>query len=158
MLQKLTQGRNVMKLIGITTTAVFTLALGITSHAQTTTQTKTEVKVKDGADVNIVGCIETNADGKFMLTHAADKKGALPDYLLVTDDNNLSKHLGHRVDVSGIATDRGDGKLEIKREAKNKVEGADDQKTKSKSELEGDLGNLHYLKVNSVKMLAAACR
>ena len=55
-------------------------------------------------------------------------------YALVTDDD-LSKHVGHRIEVKGKAADRGDGKVKI--ESTVGTSGGD--KTKVKTELKGDM-------------------
>ena len=123
--------------------------------AQTHT-TKTEIKVKDGKDVTLVGCIAPGESGRFMLTQVADKKQARPDYVLVGDDD-VSKHVGHRVQISGTATDRGDSKVEIKSTTKTDVKNGDDKKVESKAEIKGDLDHVQYVSVKSLKMLAAVC-
>jgi hypothetical protein len=91
-----------------------------------------------------------------MLTNVADKKGAKPNYMLVPDDHDVAKHVGHRVQISGKATDR-DGKVEIETKTKTKVAHGDDQETSSKSTLKGDIPGMAYLSVKSLKMIAATC-
>lgn len=127
--------------------------------AQTSqTETKSKVTVKDGKSVLVTGCVEPNASGTgFMLTHVADKTGALHSYMLVSGDADLSKHAGHRVQIDGKAADRGDAKIETETKTKTKVEHGDDKETHSKSEMHGDLTNVPFLGVKSVKMIAAAC-
>lgn len=147
-----------MKLIGMT---ICVAAFGLASlgAAAGQTSTKSKVTVKDGKDVEVTGCIASATRGggnKYMLTNVADKKGAMHSYLLVNDDD-LAKHVGHRVQIDGTAADRGDGKVEIETETKTKVEHGDDKETKSKSTMEGDLAGMPYLKVKSLKMIAAVC-
>jgi hypothetical protein len=146
-----------MKLIGtaVCFAAVCAAALG----AQTSeTETKSKIKVKEGKEVLVTGCVEPNASGKsFMLTHVADKSGALHSYMLVSDEDELSKHVGHRVQISGKATDKGDGKIETETKTKTKMEHGDDKETHSRSEMRGDLAGAPYLGVKSVKMIAASC-
>jgi hypothetical protein len=89
------------------------------------------------------------------LTNVADKSGALHNYMLVSDDKDLAKHVGHRVRIEGKATDRGDGKVKIETKTKTKVEDGDDKETTSKSEIEGT--GPSYLGVRSFKMIAAVC-
>ena len=80
-------------------------------------------------------------------------------YTLVTDDN-LSKYVGHHVEVKGLAADRGDGKVKVESKVgtTGEVNGVkvDDSKKKQTTEVEG--GNLHYLAVRAVKKLSDACR
>ncbi|HEY7292250.1 MAG TPA: hypothetical protein VH583_20605 [Vicinamibacterales bacterium] len=136
-------------------TAVLALGFAATMAGQTTT--KTEVKVKDGKDVKVVGCVERTANGRLMLTQVADKKEALPNYWLV-GDKDLTKDVGRLMEVSGKASDRGDAKVEVKRETKTEVEDGPDRKVESTTEMHGDMPNMKYLQVDSVKTIAAACR
>lgn len=127
--------------------------------AQTSqTESKSKIAVKDGKKVLVTGCVEPTASGTgFMLTNVADKSGAWHSYMLVSDDADLSKHLGHRVQIEGIATDRGDGKIETETKTKTKSEHGDAKETRTRSEAKGDLARVPYLGVRSVKMIAAAC-
>ena len=118
--------------------------------AQTsTTKGKTKIEVKDGKKITIGGCLERNPGGGYMITNST---GGMK-YALVTG-RDLSKHLGHRVEVRGKATDRGDGKMEI--ESKVGTSGGGD-KAESKTELKGDMPGMHYLGVDSVKMISPSC-
>ena len=49
-----------------------------------------------------------------MLTHneATDKSGTMHNYMLVSD-GDLSKHVGHRMQLEGKVTDKGDGKIKV---------------------------------------------
>jgi hypothetical protein len=136
-------------------TVMVVSAIGL--GAQTSqTDTKSTVTVKDGKSVTVTGCVAPTSGGTgFMLTNVADKSGALHNYMLVSDDKDLAKHVGHRVRIEGKATDRGDGKVEIETKTKTKVEDGDDKKTTSKAEIEGN--GPSYLGVRSVKMIAAVC-
>jgi len=97
-----------MKLIG----AAFGIALmcSIGAGAQTATTKvdgKSKVTVKDGKEITISGCVERNPSGGYMLTDSGT--GGMK-YALVTDDD-LSKHVGHKVEVKGNATDLGNAKV-----------------------------------------------
>ena len=114
--------------------------------------------VKDGQDVTVTGCVEPNASGSgYMLTHVADKKGTMPNYMLASDDGDLKKHIGHRVTIEGKVADKGDGKVKVETRTKTKVENGDDKETHSKSEVHGDMDGMRFLGVKSVKMIAASC-
>jgi len=137
--------------------AILCLATAGLLSAQT--DVKSKVKVKDGKDVEVTGCVASAPSGtgdSYMLTNVADKKGARPNYMLVPDEHDVAKHVGHRVQISGKATDR-DGKVEIETKTKTKVAHGDDQETKSKSTLKGDIPGVPYLSVKSLKMIAATC-
>jgi hypothetical protein len=106
----------------------------------------------------VTGCVAPAAGGAgYILTNVADNKGALHDYVLVSDDNDLAKHVGHRVQLRGKVTDRGDAKVETETRTTTKVEGGAGRETHGKSEIKGDDVGVPYLGVKSVKMIAAAC-
>ena len=146
-----------MKLIGAMFCATVICAAGL--HAQSSeTQTKSKVTIKDGKEVNVTGCVEPAAGGKgFVLTNVADKSGALHNYTLVSGDDDLAKHVGHRVQLTGKVTDRGDASIRIDTKEKTKVEHGDDKETHSKTEVKGDGIATAYLGVQSLKMIAATC-
>lgn len=133
----------------------------VAQESGTEKTTKTKITIKDGKDVKAVGCVTRGDTGALMLTGVADKHGPLPDYVLVMDDDkeqDLSKEVGHQVEVSGKAANRGDGKVKFEVEEKTKPKGGDEQKTESKSKMAGPDLKLPLLGVKSYKMLAAACR
>ncbi len=139
--------------------AVVALSVATAGALAAQTDVKSKVKVKDGKDVEVTGCIASATSGSgdgYMLTHVADKKGTRPSYLLVSDEENFEKHLGHRVQIDGEATDR-DGEVQIETRTKTKVKHGDDQETETKSTLKGDTTGMPYLSVKSMKMIAAVC-
>jgi hypothetical protein len=134
----------------ITLTCCFAVAGAVTLGAQSSkTTTKTKIEVKDGKDVKVTGCVESDANGGFVLTHVADKGGALHRYMLVSDSDDFSKVIGHRVQIEGKVADRDNGKVEIKSETK--VDGAG-KDTSSRSE-----GSGPYLGVKHMNSIAASC-
>lgn len=150
-----------MKLISLAFCLSLAAAVGAGTVAGQSreTVTKEKVKIEDGKDVTLTGCIARAPSGSgFWLTKVADKKtGAQHEYVLVTKDEDVAKNVGHLVEIKGEATDKGDAKVTLERETKTKGGGADEKETKTKSQLEGDL-NMPYLGVKSVKLLAAACQ
>jgi hypothetical protein len=113
------------------------------------------VVVEDGKEMTITGCVARNADGGFMLTHAAGKEGIVGSYILALLDGgdsdeleDLKDHVGHRVEIKGKAADRGNGKIKVQTE---------NGKTEAKSEVKGDLAGLPFLGVKSARMLASVC-
>ena len=123
-------------------------AVGLGAQSGTTeTKTKTKIDVKDGKNITISGCLAANPGGGYMLTTRRGEQ----KYALVTDDD-LSKHIGHRMEIKGKAADRGDGKVAIESTG---TSGGD--KTKVKSELKGDSPDMNYLGVKSVKMISSSC-
>jgi hypothetical protein len=120
-------------------------------------ESKSKIVVKGGKDILVTGCVEPTASGDgYILTNAADKTGALHSYVLVSDDADLSKHVGHRVQINGKAADQGDAKVETETKTKTKAEHGD-KETQHKAEVRGDLAGVPFLGVKSVKMIAAAC-
>jgi hypothetical protein len=129
-------------------------AVGLGAQSETTktqagaTTTKTKVEVKDGKDIHAVGCLARNPGGGFMLTST---DGSFR-YALVTDDD-LSKHLGHRIEVHGTASDKGDGKVKVESTVKSGGE-----KSATTTETKGDdMNGMKFLGVKSVKMISKSC-
>jgi len=147
-----------MKLIGVTLALLIPVVYAPNIVAQSQTESKTKVTVKDGKDVEVTGCVTQAGSGSgYMLTNVADKKGELHSYMLVSADSELSKHVGHRVQLKGKVTDRGDAKVSVETKTKTKVEHGDTEKSTTRSQFEGDVAGMSYLGVKSVKMIAAVC-
>ncbi len=68
--------------------------------SRTETKTTTKTTVKDGKEVTLIGCV-SSAGERYMFTNVADKKGAHPSYVRVSDDANVAKHFGPPVQVIG---------------------------------------------------------
>src|SRR4029450_1357598 len=100
-----------MKLIGAAVAlAGFCAITAAAQEIKTTTKEKTKIEIKAGKNVEVKGSLEHSLDGRFVLTNdVGDLK-----YVLVTDDN-LSKYIGRRVEVKGMATDKGDAKVKIEK-------------------------------------------
>jgi len=146
-----------MKLIGASFVVVAACAVGLGAQTSERT-TKSKVTIKDGKDITVVGCVEPNASGTgYMLTHAADKDGRVHSYMLVSEDVDLAKHAGDRVEIKGKAADRGDGKIETESKTTTKGTSGEEKETHGKSEIRGDLSGLPFLGVKTVKMIAAGC-
>jgi hypothetical protein len=77
-------------------------------------------------------------------------------YALVTSEN-LSKHVGERVEIKGKAVTNGDGKVSVESKTKTEVENGKDQESKTKTE--GTIGafDLPLLGVRSMKTLSSSC-
>ena len=146
-----------MKLIGIVFGLAAACSVGVAAQSAQT-ESKSKITVKDGQEVSVTGCVEPTASGTgFMLTHVADKGGTMHNYMLVTDDGDLAKHVGHRMQLEGKITDKGDGKVKVETKTKTKVEHGDDKETHSTSEMKGDMAGMRFLGVKSMKMVAASC-
>jgi len=135
---------------GVSIAALF----AVTGAAQTMQTTeKSKVEIKGGKEVKVAGCVEPAPGGGYLLTSAStgDMK-----YMLVTNDD-LSKHVGHRVEVKGTATDQGDAKVKVEDKVKTEGDHSDDKTRTSTREVKGDLPNMHYLGVKSLKMISGSC-
>jgi hypothetical protein len=147
-----------MRKLGYSLFAVITAcALVQAQDVQKPPKSETKITVEDGKDIKATGCVERNADGGFTLTNVANKDGAMGSYILADDEDDLKDHVGHRVEISGKAADKGKGKVTIETETEHHAADGDKSKTKSKSQVKGDLKGLRYLGVKSVRMLASVC-
>jgi hypothetical protein len=147
--------------------AVLGLAILLTAGGSSGAQnlgrkSTTRIIVEDGETLTVTGCLHRSPEGSLTLTHAAGKDGAVGSYLLaVTNDeddlDDLEEHVGHRLEISGKAADRGAGRIKVR--TRSEVKGADGRnaKTESKSEVKGDLAGLPYLGMKSFRMLATVC-
>jgi len=140
-----------MKLIGsaIGIAALFTIGLA----AQTETTTKQKVDVKDGHEITTSGCVERTRGGNFVLTGAT---GGAIQYVLVGKDD-VSKHVGERVEVRGKATDLGDAKVKVESKTKTETDGRADRESRTTTEHSGDVPGAPLLGVKSIKKLASSC-
>ena len=133
------------------------LAFGIASAQDIEKKTQTRVSVEDGKTITVTGCLQRSNDGEYLLTNVANKDGALGNYLLASDDDDLANHVGHRIEVTGKAADQGKGKIKVETKNETKAGEGDKAKTESKSEVKGDLKGLPYLGVKSVRTIASVC-
>jgi hypothetical protein len=142
------------------TATMVALACGVGLSAQSAkVKSETEISVKDGKNVTVTGCVERATSGAgFVLTSTEGKDVESRHYLLVGKDDEMDAHVGHLVEIKGKAADvGGDGKVEVKTKTKIEREDADDKETESKTEMEGDLDQVPYLGVKSVKMIRESC-
>ena len=139
-----------MKLIGGIIGIVSLCAIGVSGQ---TTKSQTKIEVKDGRDITTTGCVEHAARDRYVLTSV---KGGDLQYVLVGKDD-IDKHVGERVEVSGKATDLGDSKVKIESKSKTEVSGGPDRKERRTTVESGDLAGLPLLGVKSIKKLASTC-
>jgi len=146
------------RLIVGTTLALTCSGVGLLAQSAKVTS-ETEIAVKDGRDVTVTGCVERAASGTgYVLINAEGKDVESRHYLLVGKDDSMESHVGHLVEIKGKAADVGnDGKVEVKTKTKIEREHADDKETESKTEMKGDLDNVPYLGVKSVKTIRESC-
>jgi hypothetical protein len=134
-------------------------AAGLTAQAQesqTTTKTKTEIK--GGKNMTAIGCLERAPSGDYLLTQVRpNDRGEYLQYALVTSQD-LSKHVGERVEIKGKAVKDGDGKVTIESKTKTEVEDGKDVESKTKTEGTSGAFALPFLGVQSLKTLSSSCR
>jgi hypothetical protein len=133
-------------------------ATALTAQTQETkTTTNTKVEIKGGKDVTVVGCLEQRANGDFILTGARENRRPEPSRYALVSSEDLSKHVGERVEIRGKAVANGKGKVAIESTTKTEVENGKDQKTETKTE--GTVGALDmpFLGVTSMKTLSSSC-
>jgi hypothetical protein len=126
-----------------------------TQETKTTTNTKTEIK--GGKDVRVTGCLERRPNGDYILTEAREnQRQEASRYALVTGQD-LSKHLGERVEIQGKAVVNGDGKVLVESKTKTEVENGQDQETKTKTEGTSGALDMPFLGVKSMKTISSYC-
>jgi hypothetical protein len=139
------------------TTVALACSVGLSAQSAKV-KSETEISVKDGKDVTVTGCVERAASGTgFVLTSTEGKDVESRHYLLVGKDDSMDEHVGHLVEIKGKATDIGDGKVEVKTKTKIEREHAEDKETSAKTEMKGNLQDMPYLGVKSVKTIRESC-
>ena len=133
-------------------------AAGLTAQTQETkTTTKTKVEIKGGKDVTVIGCLERRQNGDYFLTEVREnRRPESSRYALVTSED-LSKHVGERVELKGKAVVNGHGKASVESKTNTEFEHGSDRETKTKTE--GTVGALDmpFLGMTSMKTLSSSC-
>ncbi len=94
-------------------------AAGLTAQTQETkTTTNTKIEIKGGKDVTVIGCLDRNANGDYILTRLRVNRHEPSQYALITSED-LSKHVGERLEIRGKVMVNGNG---TDRETKAKTE------------------------------------
>ena len=99
--------------------------------------------------MRVTGCVKSDPAGGYVLTEVATNGHQMHRYSLVSDKDDFSKVVGHRVEIEGKVGDRGNGKVEI--ETETKVDGPA-KDTHSKTE-----GAAAFIGVKHMKMIAGSC-
>jgi len=149
-----------------TATLALGCALAISLNAQeTTVKSKTKVSGEEAKTVTFTGCLKTGTEKQTYIldkvvpvsrtTEVTGTGGAVTTttYMLVPGEKvEIERHVGHKVEVTGIVIPAGD----IKTETKTKIdrEDAKDTKIKEKAKIEDAPP---HLRVVSIKHLAESC-
>ena len=150
----------------MTTTRLTTVAVGLAAMCaaglsaqtqETQTTTKTKIEIKGGKDVTVIGCLERQPGGDYILTSVRDRGRLEPSRYALVTSQDLSARVGERVEIKGKAVTNGDGKVSIESKTKTEVENGKDQETKTKSEGTSGAFDLPFLGVRSMKTLSSSC-
>ena len=134
-------------------------AAGLTAQTQETkTTTKTKIEIKGGKDVTVIGCLEQRPNGDYILVQVREDRSLEPSrYALVTSED-LSKHVGERVEIQGKSVANGNGKVLIESNTKTEVENGKDQESKTKTEGTNGALDMPFLGVSSMRTLSSSCK
>jgi hypothetical protein len=133
-------------------------AAGLTAQTQETkTTTNTKIELKGGKDVTLIGCLDRNSNGDYLLTKVpTNRRQEASQYTLITSED-LSKHVGERIEIRGKVVVNGNGTVSVESTTKTEVDNGTDRETKAKTE--GAIGALDmpFLGVTSTKTLGSFC-
>jgi hypothetical protein len=142
--------------VAIAVAAVCAVGLGAQTQ-ETKTTTNTKIEIKGGKQVLVTGCLERGQNGGYVLTDARENRRQEPLRYAIVTGEDLSKHVGERVEIRGKSVANGDGKVSIESKTTTEVEHGDDQHTKTTTEGTGGAFDMPYLGVNSMKTLSSSC-
>jgi hypothetical protein len=91
------------------------------------------------------------------LTEARENLRQEPSRYALVTSQDLSKHVGERVEIQGKAVANGDGKVSIESKTKTEVENGQDQETKTKTEGTSGAIDMPLLGVKSMKTISSFC-
>ena len=133
-------------------------AAGLAAQTQETkTTTNTKIEVKGGKDVTVIGCLERRPSGNYILTDIREKRPVDPSRYALLTSEDLSKHVGERVEIRGKAVVNGDGKISVESKTKTEVDNGKDQEIKSKTEGTSGVLDMPLLGMTSMKTLSSTC-
>ena len=141
-----------MKLIVAAFGIAVLCSVGASARADDTKTRTTKVEVKDGKDITTTGCVERAGRDYYL----APVGGGATQYRLVGSDD-LSKHVGERVEISGKASDLGGAKVKTETKTKIDVEHGKDKEVRTRTESKGDISGMPLLGVKSLKKLSSSC-
>lgn len=131
-------------------------------HAQEVKKVTREssVKIKDGDEVKVIGCIRQGSSG-YALSNLSGNSDKTSYYRLVFDGNDhlndVEKYVGQKVEIKGLAATSNDAKVEVRTKEKREIEDGPDEKVKTKTTIEGDMPGFPMLRVEHVKRISESC-
>ena len=107
--------------------------------------------------MTVGGCLERRPNGDYILTEVRENRRLAPSrYALVTSED-LSTHVGERVQIEGKAVANGDGRVSIESKTKTEVENGKDQESKTKTEGTSGALDMPFLGMKSMKTISSYC-
>ena len=133
-------------------------AAGLTAQTQETkTTTSNKVEITGGKDMTVVGCLNRNPAGDYILTKTGANSAVKPTQYAVIASDDLAKHVGERVQIQGKVVSGGNGKVTVESKTKTEVENGKDRETKGKTE--GAIASERpFLGMTSMKTLSPSCK
>jgi hypothetical protein len=134
-------------------------------HAQEMKEVKkvtreTSVKIKDGDNVKVVGCVQRASSG-FALSNLSGNSDKTLYYQLAFDGadhlDDVEKYVGQKVEIKGLAATSDDAKVEVRTKEKRHIENGSDNKVRTTTTIEGDMSAYPLLKVEHVKRISESC-
>jgi len=149
----MTARRNVVLTLGLV--AIGTVVAAQSQGTKTTTSTKTEIK--GGQDLTVTGCVAKGPGTDFLLTVVRQNGERGPTrYSLVTKDD-LSKYVGHRVEIHGKAVTDGHGTVTVESKTKTEVGNNPAQETKTTTQGTSGVLPIPYLSVGTIETRSSSC-
>lgn len=139
-----------MKLIASAFCVAALLSVGLIAQ-ESEIHSKQKIEVKHGRKVDVMGCVDRVSDG-LVLRNVNGDIGRR--YVLVGKSDDMQKHVGEWVEITGRATDRDHGKVKV--ESKSRVDG---HEQKSETRVEGTNGSLDLplLGVDHIRKVRGSC-
>lgn len=112
---------------------------------------KQKVEVKNGRKVDVMGCVAQTPEGIVLRSVNGDFGRS---YVLVGKSDDVAKHVGEWVEITGRAADRDHGKVKVENKTR-----ADGRERKSQTEVEGTGGSVDMplLGVDHVRKVRGSC-
>jgi len=133
-------------------------AAGLAAQTQETkTTTKNKVEITGGKDMTVVGCLNRNPEGDYILTKTGANSAVKPTQYAVITSDDLAKHVGERVQIQGKVVSSGQGKVTVESKTTTEVEHGKDRETNGKTE--GAINvERPFLGMSSMKTLSPSCK
>ena len=135
--------------------AMGTLASAQSQGTKTTTVTKTEIK--GGQDLTVTGCLERGPGTDFVLSVVRQTGERGPTRYSLVTKNDMSKYVGHRVEIHGKAVTDGQGTVTTQTRTKTEVGNNPDQETKTRTEGTSGVLATAFLSVGTIETRASNC-